>query len=357
MLTVGKEGSALIDIDVGSEIKAVAFTVDGEHIVGGGDGQVGVWRVTDGKEVGTMDARDVWCLAVAQDGRWIAGGTFDGHAFVWDAKTFEKVLTHWVDPDDILAVDFSPDSTRLLVASFNRTAAIWDVAAREQVLTLPHDSPVIAAKYSPQGDRIAVATDKSVRVWDSSDRRVLVDIAVNVVPLFNTGLLWSNNHLFVISGSTIRQFDASTGSAAAKWPVHQSNPLSCIARPQHRDFIAYSTNDTVMCWHASTHVQLCRIQHPQDISSIALSPDDRLLAIGGHGGKITIRCLYPIPVSIMFLWVLVDLNSFLVPLVFPNRIQSNWRVYIPLSRNLTFRSTTLRSIHGSTISSRMRTRY
>ena len=308
MLTVGKEGSALIEIDVGGEIKAVAFTADGEYIVGGGDGQVGVWRVRDGRKTGTMDAQGVWCLAVAQDGRWIAGGTFDGHAFVWDAKTFEKVLTHWVDPDDILAVDFSPDSTRLLVASFNRTAAIWDVPAREQVLTLPYDGPVIAAKYSPQGDRIALATDKSVRVWDSSDRRLLVDISVNVAPLFNTGLLWSNNHLFVVCGSTIKQFDASTGSAVAKLPVHQSNPLSCIALPQHRDFIAYSTNDTVTFWHASTRVQLCRIQHPQDISSIALSPDDRLLAISGHSGQISIRCLYPIPVSIVLLWVRVDLN-------------------------------------------------
>ena len=113
--TVGRDGSAQIDSDVGDEIKAVEFTADGpEHIVGGGDGQfkVGVWRMTDGKEMGTiMDARDVLCPAVAQDGRWITGGTFNSHAFVWDAKMFEKVLTHWVDLDDILAVDFSPDST------------------------------------------------------------------------------------------------------------------------------------------------------------------------------------------------------------------------------------------------------
>jgi hypothetical protein len=56
---------------------------------------------------------------------------------------------------------------------------------------------VIAAKYSPQGDHIATATLKSVRVWDSNEGRLLVDIKVTVTPWFNTGLLWFNDNLFV----------------------------------------------------------------------------------------------------------------------------------------------------------------
>jgi WD40 repeat protein len=64
---------------------------------------------------------------------------------------------------------------------------------------------------------------------------------------------------------------------------------SCIALPKHGEFIAYSTKRTVTFWDTSTHTQLGLIQHPQDIRSIALSPDDRFLAIGGEGGKITIR--------------------------------------------------------------------
>ena len=242
--------------------------------------------------------------------------------------------------------------TRLVVGKndYRIGPSIWDVRTRKKVLTLKQGTTV--AKYSPQGDRIATATNDSVRVWDSNNGHLLVHIPVKVTPFLNTGLLWLNNHLFVVSGSTIKQVEASTGSTVSEWPV----PRSCIALPQHGKFIAYSTNDTVTFWDTSTHAQLGLIQHPQVIS-VAFSPDDRFLAIGGNRGKITIRSLYRIAVSIVSLQIMAYLNNFLVPLVFPNRIQSHCLLYTPPSRNLSFRSTTPRSIHGSKISLRTRMPY
>ena len=81
MLTVGQEGPPLIEIDADSDIWTVAFAVNGEYIVGGGDG-LGVWRVEDGTRMVTMKAWNVRSLAVSRDGRWIAAGTNNGHAFV-----------------------------------------------------------------------------------------------------------------------------------------------------------------------------------------------------------------------------------------------------------------------------------
>ena len=361
ILTIRQEGSPLFEIEGGSKIKAVTFTANGEYLVGGGEG-LGVWRMEDGKQMATMAAAGVQCLAVSKDGRWIAAGTDSGEVFVWDANTSEEVFSYWEDTDDISGVDFSPDSatpTRLLVASFNRTATVWDIATRQRVLTLHHEDwvPVVAAKYSPLGDRIATATRKSVRVWDNNDGRSLVDIPVTLTPYYNTGLLWSNNHLFVVSDGIIKQFEASIGSTVSERPVPDTNDFSCIALPQHGKFIAYSTNRTVTFWDTLTHSRVSQIQHTQDIRSLALSPDDRFLAIGTRGGKIIIRSLSHIIVSIVFLRIMADLNNFLLPLVFPNRNQFHCLVYIPLSRDLIFRSTMLRSIHGSTISSRTQRRY
>ena len=359
MLTVGQEGSPLIEINGGSDIRAVAFAANGEYLVSGGGDEARVWRVEDGNQMATMGAWNVQCLAASKDGRWIAAGTMFGEVFVWDAKTYQKVLTHREDDYImIFGVEFSPDSTRLLIGSRNRTATVWDVATRKNVLTLHHvGDPVVAAKYSPQGDRIATATDKFVRFFDSNDGRLLVRIKIQVTPYWHSGLLWSNNHLFVESDSTIKQFEASTGSTVSEWPVPDSDRDSCITLLQHTEFIAYSTNNTVTFWDTSTHTRVGLIQHTQPIRSIALSPNGRFLAIGGRGGKVTIRSLSRITVSIVVLWILADLNNLLVPLVFPYRIQYHSFVYIPPSRNLTFGSTTLRSIHGSTISSKTRRRY
>ena len=288
MLTVGEA-----DIYVDRDIKSVAFAANGEYIVGGDDKGVGVWR-RSGQKLATLAATYVQIVAVSRDGRWIAAGTFNGSAIVWDAKTYERVLT--VDgtghSSTINGVDFSPDSARLVTASKSCTATVYDVTTRQTVLTLDHDKEVTAAKYSPQGDRIATTTNHGpVRVWDSNDGRLLVHIPVSVVSWGNTCLLWSNNHLFVASSTDIKQFEASTGSTVSEWKAADtySNDDSWIALPQHAQFIAHSHKDTF--WDPSTHTRLGAIKHThtQRIRSIALSPDDRFLVIGGHSRNVVIN--------------------------------------------------------------------
>ena len=85
-------------------------------------------------------------------------------------------------------------------------------ASRDEILAAGrsnHDSP----KYY-------------IWVWDSEDGCLLLVINEGVTLLFNTGLLWSNNHLFIIFSSFIQQIDRST--------VLKSNVCSCIALLKHR---------------------------------------------------------------------------------------------------------------------------
>ena len=280
-----------------------------------------MWRVGDGKEMATVETEGALSLAVSKDGRWIAGGTVRGDVFVWNAKTYEKVfwntLTVTEGYRNINGVDFSPDSSRLVSAASHNRTAIWDIATRKRVQTLDHGDGVRAVKYSPQGDRIATATRHSVRVYDSNDGRLLMETPVKVTPWFNTGLLWFNNHIFVISNSKIKRIEASTGSAVSEWPVPDSTHFACIALPKQREFIAYSTLRTITFWDTATHTQLGLVQHPQDVRSIAVSPDDRFLAIGGDDGKITINSLFRIAVSILFRCIVVHMNKFLTPIIFP----------------------------------------
>ena len=333
-----------IAINVGSWVDAVTFSADGEYLSSGDEGNVRVWRVKDGRQMTIMKAKNVLCLAMSNDSRWIAAGTAYDGVFVWNAKRFEKVSSHGV-----AGVDFSPDSSRLVSASDDGKATIWDIATRKRIQTLRHTDSVTGAKYSPQGDRIATATKNSVRVWDSNDGRLLKHIKVTVTPWRNTGLLWFNHHLLVVSKSKIKQFEASTGSAVSEWPVPDSSLFSCVALPKHGGFIAYSTQRTVTFWDTATHTQLGLIRHPQKICSIALSPDDRFLAIGGGDGKISVGSLSRIAVSI-----LSRCTGAYQQLSCSDRFSL---VYTPHSRNQTFGSTTPPSTLGSTINSRSRKLY
>ena len=325
MLTIGQERSAPTEIDVGQNVRALTFTANGEYLVTGDEKGVGMWRVNDGKQVAMMKTGyHVHSLAVSNNGKWIAAGT-KLEVLVWNAETYEQVLKHEAG-SYVRGVDFSPDSTRLVAATDKKTANVWDLATGKQVQTLGHQHYVIAAKYSPRGGRIATATLRGpVRVWDSNDGRLLVDIDVTVTPWFNTGLLWSNNHLFVVSDEKIKDFYASTGSKVSEWPVPDTNSLSSIALPKHEGFFASSAIRTITFWEISTHNQLpLTVQHPEDIRSIAFSPDDRILAIGG-GGKITLST-----VSTVSCWAISSLNSFLAPAFSPSISPTS---YFPRTRH------------------------
>ncbi|KAF8552471.1 hypothetical protein OG21DRAFT_1443452 [Imleria badia] len=277
-----------------------------------------MWRVEDGKQMANMKGYGVQCLAASQDGRWIAGGTSFGDVLVWDAKTGESVFSRKED-GWIKGVDFSPDSTRFVLTKPRKDATVWDIATCKQVLTLDHSAPngtttgshttlpaiptrVTAAKYSPQGDRIATATGDSVRIWDSNDGRLLFSARVRRMSE-DPGHFWFNNHLTFAAGDRIRQINASTGSTIFELPIPLRHD-SCIALPRYGEFIAYSTNRTVTLWDTSTYTQLSLIQHPQDIHSIAVSPDGQFLAIGEKCGKITIKKLshiaYQIPITCLY---------------------------------------------------------
>ena len=303
VLIIEQERHEPTEIDVDSNVLAMTFSTNGEHLLSGasgGEGVLEVWRVEDGKRTATMETNSGFlCLAVSKDGRWIAAGLREGEVLVWDLATHEQVFKHQEDRNYINGVDFSPDSSQFVSASENKTASIWDIATRERVQTLHHNDAVFAARYSPQGDRIATATRNSVYIYDSSDGGLIVDIKVTLAPYLNTGVLWFNNHLLILSDSKIVQVEVSTGSPVGEWPVPDTQNTSCIALPMHGEFVAYSTDRTVSFWNMATHTQLGHIQHPQDILSIAISPDDQLIAIGGRNRKIILESLSRFNVSTM----------------------------------------------------------
>ncbi|KAN0097093.1 hypothetical protein V8E55_001539 [Tylopilus felleus] len=77
----------------------------------------------------------------------------------------------------------------------------------------------------------------------------------------------------------------------SEWPVHNSDVRSCIVIPRHGNFVAYSTSRFVTFWNTSTHLQIGLVEHTGNTCSIALSPNNRSLAIGGCYGTIVTESL------------------------------------------------------------------
>ena len=230
------------------------------------------------------------CLAVSNDGHWIAGGIFWGDVIVWDANTYKEKY-RW-RTEIVSELDLSPDATRLVTA-WKDKATIWDVATGNEVRRLVDEDSIEAVKYSSEGDRIATVTRHHVRVWDSEDGRVMYEIKVSCRD--QVSLVWGYNLLFVASTDTVWKIKRSNVS---EWSIPETNETSCTTLQSRGEFVVAATSRVIRFWDISTHAQLPPIQHSQDRRSITLSPDDQFIAIAGKDGKITIKQLSHISVSI-----------------------------------------------------------
>jgi hypothetical protein len=71
----------------------------------------------------------VWAASFSPDGSRIVTASSDTTARVWDARTGEPLAKPFQHQGRVSAASFSPDGSRIVTASFDKTARVWDAPA------------------------------------------------------------------------------------------------------------------------------------------------------------------------------------------------------------------------------------
>jgi eukaryotic-like serine/threonine-protein kinase len=97
----------------------------------------------------------------------IASGSDDHTVQVWNAADGSNVYTYRGHSGAVRALAWSRDSTRIASASVDKTVQVWNAADGSNIYTYHgHTDIVNAVTWSPDGTRIASASsDKTVQVW------------------------------------------------------------------------------------------------------------------------------------------------------------------------------------------------
>jgi TPR repeat protein len=128
-------------------------------------------------------------------------------------------------PDQVPSAAFSPDGRRIVTASNDKTARIWDAATGQQLMVLKHADLVELAAFSPDGRSIVTASDDNIaRIWDAS------------TPAIETQIGWAAAAQFEALPTSERfQLGLPAPPDMRQWPVNNSKCDASAAAPYDPD--------------------------------------------------------------------------------------------------------------------------
>jgi hypothetical protein len=103
------------------------------------------------------------------DGQRIVTASRDGTARVWEAESGKPVGEPMRHTGMVMAASFSADGRRIVTASSDRTAQVWEAESGKPVgEPMHHEDQLRAASFSADGRRVVTASwDKTARMWDA----------------------------------------------------------------------------------------------------------------------------------------------------------------------------------------------
>ncbi|HUS96577.1 MAG TPA: TIR domain-containing protein, partial [Hyphomicrobiaceae bacterium] len=172
---------------------------------------------------------------------------------------------------------FSPDGTRIVTASVDRTARIWAVATGQEIVRLEgHGGWVSSAAFSPDGTRIVTAShDKTARVWSAETGKEIAHFKGHDGAVY--GAVFSPDGTRVVTAShdtTARVWSAATGKEIVQLKGHTQRVLGAVFSPDGTRIVTASADTTTRVWSVATGEEIVQlIGRTEIVQSAAFSPD------------------------------------------------------------------------------------
>ena len=113
----------------------------------------------------------------SRDGSRILTASRDNTAKLWDAAS-GKLVASFAHQDRISDAVFSPDGGRILTASADGTAKLWDTPSAALIASFARGNSLYTARFSPDGTRILTASaDNTAKLWDRASGNLIVSLA------------------------------------------------------------------------------------------------------------------------------------------------------------------------------------
>jgi WD40 repeat protein len=188
----------------------------------------------------------------------------------------------------VWSVTFSPDGKRIATASQDKTGKIWDAKTGQLLLTLMgHTDSVNGIVYSPDGKRIATTSDDhTAKVWDAATGEELLTLSGHTDAVSRIAFSPDGTRLVTASGDkTVKVWDAVTGKELLTLSGHGNIMFDVAFNPDGKRIAASGEDGNVRVWDAISGKELLTlpVEGANDMRGVAFSTDGTRLAVASNG--------------------------------------------------------------------------
>jgi WD40 repeat protein len=184
----------------------------------------------------------------------------------WEAKYIASQILPSSAPvsghsEQITALHFSPDSTRLLTASDDGTCRIWCALSGKPIDTpYMHRKGITCAQWAPNGTSFASAdAEGTVKLWDTQMHRLIGKPMMHRKRVRSVAFSPDGNTIVTASDDhTAQLWSALTGDPVGRPLVHNGAVKSACFSPLGQ-CVASATEDYVRLWNAATLAPIGRM--------------------------------------------------------------------------------------------------
>ncbi|WP_437826615.1 nSTAND1 domain-containing NTPase [Sorangium sp. So ce1153] len=220
------------------------------------------------------------------DGKRIVTASWDRKARVWNADGTGEPLVLRGHEDRVNSAAFSPDGARVVTASWDRTARVWSAdGAGEPLVLRGHEDWVYSAAFSPDGKRIVTASaDRTARVWSADGAGEPIVLRGHTDQVYAAA--FSPDGKRIVTGAqdrTARVWSADGAGEPIVLRGHDERVYSVAFSPDGKRVATASWDRTVRVWNADgTGEPIVLRGHDDRVYSVAFSPDNKRVATGSQ---------------------------------------------------------------------------
>ena len=220
---------------------------------------------------------DINHAVFSPDGSRILTASRDNTARVWDAANGKMIHNLEGHEGDIVHAVFSPDGSRILTASQDRTARVWDAANGKMIHNLEgHEIAIVHAAFSPDGSRILTASqDRTARVWDAANGTMIHNLEGHDRVIFHAAFSPDGSRILTASQDrTARVWDAANGTMIHNLEGHEDFIYHATFSPDGSHILTASDDNTARVWDTANGTMIHNLEGHKDwIEHAAFSPD------------------------------------------------------------------------------------